>query len=207
MHAAGLIPMLGVPLAGGAAGTESLLAQALAAASSRGLVQPGSHVVVAMSYRGDLVLQARPGRLPHPSCSPCIPDVQQCSVLCVCALRSAAATMSGPLLPGLPARQDPKLPARQARAVQLPTMWPHWQLAAAWRASHVAVPSLHGSRPWLYDVLCVSIHDHFVLAVCCCPDHMRYCSPRCTAVSCSSLAAMHQRGCTSSLHEVAATAA
>lgn len=52
--------MLGVPLAGGGAGTESLLAQAVAAASGRGLVQPGSHVVAAMSYRGDLVLQARP---------------------------------------------------------------------------------------------------------------------------------------------------
>ena len=74
VRAAGLIPMLGVPLAGGGAGTESLLAQAVAAASERGLVQPGSHVVAAMSYRGDLVLQARPGvrvgmrgvPLPHP---------------------------------------------------------------------------------------------------------------------------------------------
>lgn len=52
--------MLGVPLAGGAGGTESLLAQAVAAASARGLVEPGSHVVAVMSYRGDLVLQARP---------------------------------------------------------------------------------------------------------------------------------------------------
>jgi len=57
--AAGLIPMLGVPLTGGGAGTEALLAQAVAAASARRLVAPGSHVVAVMSYRGDLVLQAR----------------------------------------------------------------------------------------------------------------------------------------------------
>ena len=52
--------MLGVPLVGGGGGTESLLAQAVVAASARGLVEPGSHVVAVMSYRGDLVLQARP---------------------------------------------------------------------------------------------------------------------------------------------------
>ena len=51
--------MLGVPLTGGGAGTEALLAQAVAAASARRLVAPGSHVVAVMSYRGDLVLQAR----------------------------------------------------------------------------------------------------------------------------------------------------
>ncbi len=63
MAAAGLIPMLGVPLAGGGAGTEALLAQAVAAASARRLVAPGSHVVAVMAYRGDLVLQARRRRV------------------------------------------------------------------------------------------------------------------------------------------------
>lgn len=61
---AGLTPMLGVPLAGGGTGTESLLAQAVEAAAARRLVSPGSHVVAVMSYRGDLVLQARPAGKP-----------------------------------------------------------------------------------------------------------------------------------------------
>ena len=77
--------MLGVPLAGGGAGTESLLAQAVAAASERGLVQPGSHVVAAMSYRGDLVLQARPGvRIgfrDYAAASPITPPMSHCGDL------------------------------------------------------------------------------------------------------------------------------
>ncbi len=51
---AGLIPLLGAPMQGN---TEGMLADAVAVAVKRGLVEPKQHVVCVMSMRSDLVLK------------------------------------------------------------------------------------------------------------------------------------------------------